>query len=67
MAANHLLQRCHAKIPLRSQEALHLACADQTQYWPLTMHDERMSEAAGLLGYPLIPLPARSLHGRLNR
>ena len=55
--ANHLLQRCHPKIPLRSLDALHLACADQAQDWPLATHDPRMREAAEALGYPLSPLP----------
>jgi predicted nucleic acid-binding protein len=55
--ANHLLQRCHPKIPLRSPDALHLACADQAQDWPLVTHDQRMREAAEVLGYPLSPLP----------
>jgi predicted nucleic acid-binding protein len=55
--ANLLLQRCHPRVPLRSLDALHLACADQTQDWPLVTHDRRMREAAELLGYPLSPLP----------
>jgi predicted nucleic acid-binding protein len=55
--ANHLLERCHPKLPLRSMDALHLACADQAQDWPLATHDQRMRVAAELLGYPLTPLP----------
>jgi predicted nucleic acid-binding protein len=55
--ANLLLQRCHPRVPLRSLDALHLACADQTQDWPLVTHDRHMREAAELLGYPLSPLP----------
>lgn len=55
--ANHLLERCHPRVPLRSLDALHLACADQVQDWPLATHDQRMREAAELLGYPLTPLP----------
>jgi predicted nucleic acid-binding protein len=56
--ANYLLQRCHPGIPLRSLDALHLACADQVQDWPLVTSDQRMRDAATLLGYPLSPLPA---------
>lgn len=56
--ANHLLHRCHPRVPLRSLDALHLACADQAQDWPLVTHDQRMREAAELLGYPVAPLPA---------
>lgn len=55
--ANHLLARCHPQVPLRSLDALHLACADQAQDWPLATHDQRMRDAANLLGYPLTPLP----------
>jgi predicted nucleic acid-binding protein len=55
--ANLLLERCHPRVPLRSLDALHLASADQTQDWPLVTHDQRMREAAELLGYPLSPLP----------
>jgi len=55
--ANLLLEHCHPRVPLRSLDALHLASADQTQDWPLVTHDQRMREAAELLGYPLSPLP----------
>ena len=55
--ANFLLQRCHPRVPLRSLDALHLACADQAQDWPLATHDQRMREAADLLSYPLSRLP----------
>jgi predicted nucleic acid-binding protein len=55
--ANHVLERCHPRVQLRSLDALHLACADQVQDWPLVTHDQRMREAADLLGYPVTPLP----------
>jgi uncharacterized protein len=51
--ATLLLERCHPAIPLRSLDALHLACADQAQDWPLVTHDQRMRGAAAHLGYPL--------------
>lgn len=55
--ANRILERCHPKVPLRSLDALHLASADQAQDWPLATGDQRMREAAELLGFPLTPLP----------
>jgi predicted nucleic acid-binding protein len=55
--ANHLLDRCHPRVALRSLDALHLACADHAQDWPLVTHDQRMRDAALLLGYPVSPLP----------
>lgn len=54
--ANGILEKCHPKIPLRSLDALHLACADQTQDWPLATSDARMRAAAAKLGYPLAPV-----------
>ena len=55
--ANLLLQRRHPRVPLRSLDTFHLACADQTQDWPLVTHHRHMREAAELLGYPLSPMP----------
>ena len=54
---NHLLERCHPQIPLRSLDALHLASSDQLQDWPLCTTDKRMRDAATLLRFPLATLP----------
>lgn len=53
--ANRILESCHGQIPLRSLDALHLAACDQSQDWPLATADNRMREAAELLGFPLAP------------
>jgi predicted nucleic acid-binding protein len=57
--ANQILERCHPKVALRSLDALHLASCDQLQDWPLITTDQRMQDAAGLLGFQcmgVIPL-----------
>ncbi|HTG43027.1 MAG TPA: type II toxin-antitoxin system VapC family toxin, partial [Verrucomicrobiae bacterium] len=53
--ANHILEKCHPQLALRTLDALHLACADQVQDWPLATHDERMRQAAASFGFPLTP------------
>ena len=55
--ANHILESCHPKIPLRSADALHLASCDQLQDWPLCTTDRRMRDAANLLRFPLTASP----------
>ena len=57
--ANHLLETCHPRIPLRSLDALHLASCDQLQDWPLCTTDKRMRDAATLLLFPLTELPEK--------
>jgi predicted nucleic acid-binding protein len=52
--ANHILERCHPEVPLRSLDALHLASCDQLQDWPLCTTDKRMRAAAALMGFPLL-------------
>ena len=56
--ANWIIERVHPQVPLRSLDALHLATADQLQDWPLITADQRMREAATLMGYPLAGLPS---------
>jgi len=56
--ANRILDQCHPKVALRSLDALHLACCDQLQDWPLCTNDVRMRQAAVLLGFPLTPNPS---------
>jgi predicted nucleic acid-binding protein len=55
--ANQILAQCHPKVPLRSLDALHLASCDQLQDWPLVTTDQRMQDAAGLLGFKFIAEP----------
>ena len=55
--ANHILESCHPRVPLRSLDALHLASSDQLQDWPLCTTDKRMRAAAALLRFPLGDLP----------
>jgi predicted nucleic acid-binding protein len=52
--ANQILQKCHPKVPLRSLDALHLASCDQLQDWPLVTTDQRMKDAAEMLGFQFI-------------
>ena len=55
--ANYILETCHPKVPLRTLDALHLACCDQSQDWPLCTTDTRMRAAAELLRFPLTEMP----------
>ncbi len=55
--ANHLLERCHPQVPLRTLDALHLAAADLCQDFPMTTTDGRLRDAATLLGIELFPPP----------
>jgi predicted nucleic acid-binding protein len=57
--ANHLLERCQPKVPLRSLDAIHLAAADLCQDFPLCTTDARLRDAAVLLGFAVFP-PAES-------
>jgi predicted nucleic acid-binding protein len=52
--ANHILERCHPEVPLRSLDALHLASCDQLQDWPLCTTDKRMRAAAEVLSFQLL-------------
>jgi predicted nucleic acid-binding protein len=56
--ANHILEQCHPRVPLRSLDALHLAGCDQAQEWPLCTTDARMRQAAEVLRFALSPLPS---------
>jgi predicted nucleic acid-binding protein len=53
--ANHVLERCHPAVSLRTLDAIHTAACDLAQDFPLCTTDKRMREAAGLLGIPLFP------------
>ena len=55
--ATWILEKCHPTVALRSLDALHLASADQAQDWPLVTHDQRMRDAAAILGMSLSALP----------
>jgi predicted nucleic acid-binding protein len=50
--ANLTLTQCHPEIPLRTQDAIHLAAADLSQQFPLITTDGRMIEAAKKLKMP---------------
>ena len=53
--ANHILERCHPTVPLRTLDAIHTAACDLSQDFPLCTTDRRMREAADVLGIPLFP------------
>ena len=53
--ANHILERCHPAVPLRTLDAIHTAACDLSQDFPLCATDKRMREAAGVLGIPVFP------------
>ena len=53
--ANHVLERCHPAVPLRTLDAIHTAACDLTQDFPLCTTDKRMRDAAGVLGIPVFP------------
>jgi len=53
--ANHVLERCHPTVPLRTLDAIHTAACDLSQDFPLCTTDRRMRDAAGVLGIPLFP------------
>ena len=52
--ANRILEECQPHVPLRSLDALHLACCDHMQEWPLCTNDKRMLDAANFLHFPLL-------------
>ena len=53
--ANHILERCHPAVPLRTLDAIHTAACDLSQDFPLCTTDKRMRDAAGVLGIPVFP------------
>ncbi len=53
--ANHILERCHPVVPLRTLDAIHTAACDLSQDFPLCTTDKRMRDAAGVLGIPVFP------------
>jgi predicted nucleic acid-binding protein len=53
--ANHILERCHPAVALRTLDAMHTAACDLSQDFPLCTTDKRMRDAAGLLGIPVFP------------
>ena len=53
--ANHLLEKCHPKAPLRSLDAIHLATADITHHFPLATTDGRLRAAAKLMDFKIFP------------
>ncbi len=53
--ANHILERCHPAVPLRTLDAIHTAACDLSQDFPLCTADKRMRDAAGVLGIPVFP------------
>ena len=57
--ANHLLEKCHPKVALRSLDAIHLATADIAHHFPLATTDGRLRDAATLMGFKIFP-PAES-------
>ena len=53
--ANHVLERCHPAVALRTLDAIHIASCDLRQDFPLCSTDKRMRDAAGILGIPVFP------------
>jgi predicted nucleic acid-binding protein len=53
--ANHILERCHPTVALRTLDAIHAAACDLAQDFPLCTADKRMRDAAGVLGIPIFP------------
>ena len=53
--ANQVLERCHPGVPLRTLDAIHTAACDLTQDFPLCTNDNRMRDAALMLGIPVFP------------
>lgn len=53
--ANHILERCHPAVPLRTLDAIHTAACDLTQDFPLCTTDHRMRDAAKVVGIPVFP------------
>ena len=53
--ANHILERCHPAVPLRTLDAIHTAACDLSQDFPLCTTDRRMRDAAGVLQIPVFP------------
>ena len=53
--ANHVLERCHPAVALRTLDAIHTAACELSQDFPLCTTDRRMRDAAGVLGIPLFP------------
>ena len=51
--ASALLRQTHPAIPLRTSDAIHLGTVDLCQRFPLVTTDERMRQAALVLGFPL--------------
>ena len=58
--ANHVLQRCHPTVPLRTLDAIHTASCDLSQDFPFCATDKRMRDAAGVLGIPVFPAEEKS-------
>lgn len=53
--ANHILQRCHPAVPLRTLDAIHTAACDLSHDFPFCTTDKRMRDAARVLGIPVFP------------
>jgi predicted nucleic acid-binding protein len=53
--ANQVLERCHPGVPLRTLDAIHTAACDLSQDFPLCTNDNRMRDAAVMLGIPVFP------------
>ena len=55
--ANRIISRCHPKIALRSLDAIHLACCEAADAFPLLTNDRLMRSAAHHLRFPVGDLP----------
>ncbi len=51
--ANRIISRCHPRIALRSLDAIHLACCEAADAFPLLTNDRIMRDAAEHLRFPL--------------
>lgn len=57
LRANHIIERCHPEVAVRSLDAIHLASCEVVAAFPLLTNDERMRTAGLHLKFPLGPLP----------
>jgi predicted nucleic acid-binding protein len=53
--AIHALDHCHPEVPLRTLDAIHLATADLCHDFPLATTDNRLRDAATLMGFSVFP------------
>lgn len=57
LRANHIIERCFPKVPVRSLDAIHLASCEAMDAFPLLTNDGRMRAAGLHLRFPVGPMP----------